>query len=294
MIDRYTAFVKERHAVWERRYAGLPQPWTDDPVIAGKKFCNMFRALDYGSQFVIKELLTGDPTDVLMRCFMYRLTNRPEPWQAFYILHGRYPTLQDLATDAIASTFHAYNGPKFSSAYRLQVGTKNKGMDKLDWVVRLSKELFLEQRYFPINEALRASPAALWGLLMRAPRIGSFLAMQVVTDWNYSGFGGDENDFVAPGPGSTRGAEWITPGVDTVTTIHALKGLWDSHPDPPVVWLGNNRPHYLTLMDIQNTLCEFDKYMRYQGKQLKPYEPKNDLKYVDPVFPVGWTKGTAT
>lgn len=72
-LDRameYLEFVHERHNVWERRRAGDPQPWTSDPVLAGNKFTNVFRVLDYGSQFLLKELL--DPSlpsrDILARC----------------------------------------------------------------------------------------------------------------------------------------------------------------------------------------------------------------------------------
>lgn len=288
MLDRYRDFVKERHAMWGRRYSGDPQPWTDDPILAGKKFCNIFRALDYGSQFVIKNLLEGDPADVLMRAFLYRITNRPEPWEAFYARHGRYPTIQDLATDAVLATFTTYDGPLFSPAYQLHVGTQNKGMDKREWAVKLSKDVFVTQAYFPVDEALLARPADLWAFLRRVPRIGPFLAMQVVTDWNYSAYGGHENEFICAGPGSKRGAELLAPGQTTESVIYELKDMWDRRADTPEIDLPGGGTHRLTLMDVQNSLCEFDKYIRHQGKSPKPYTPKNDLTHVDPTFPVGW------
>lgn len=35
-MDDFLAFVVERHRIWEQRQAGLPQPWTSDPVLASR------------------------------------------------------------------------------------------------------------------------------------------------------------------------------------------------------------------------------------------------------------------
>ena len=45
-IDEFAAFIKERHDIYLKRKAGQPGPWTADPILAGGRFCNVFRELD--------------------------------------------------------------------------------------------------------------------------------------------------------------------------------------------------------------------------------------------------------
>lgn len=45
-IDDMAAFMKARHDIYRARKAGKPGPWTQDPVLAGGRFCNIFRELD--------------------------------------------------------------------------------------------------------------------------------------------------------------------------------------------------------------------------------------------------------
>ena len=42
----FVAFIKERHAIYLRRQAGQPKPWTDDPILQRYRFCNVYRELD--------------------------------------------------------------------------------------------------------------------------------------------------------------------------------------------------------------------------------------------------------
>src|SRR5690349_21447205 len=99
MTMTYLDFVAERHRVWERRqkeFSTAPVVWTDDPVLAAFKFTNVFRVLDAGSQFLLKML--NEPisfSEKVFRAFLYRYTNRPEPYVAFHMAFGRYPLRSD-------------------------------------------------------------------------------------------------------------------------------------------------------------------------------------------------------
>lgn len=78
----YHDFVVARHQIWEKRQLGLPAPWATDPLLNTRKFTNVFRVLDAGTQFVIRELFPDTTYQTaLMRAFLYRYTNRPEPWE---------------------------------------------------------------------------------------------------------------------------------------------------------------------------------------------------------------------
>jgi hypothetical protein len=52
MMSLYRVMVVERHKIYLARQNNEPQPWTTDPVLRNRKFTNMFRVLDPGSQFV--------------------------------------------------------------------------------------------------------------------------------------------------------------------------------------------------------------------------------------------------
>lgn len=94
----YLDFVAERHRVWEKRQAGEPGPWTRDPILLTRKFTNVFRVLDFGTQFVLTDLFEDglSERDTLMRCFLYRHTGRVEAWQWLEVMLGRYPVVGDL------------------------------------------------------------------------------------------------------------------------------------------------------------------------------------------------------
>ena len=64
MVELYQHMVRERHQIWLARQNGATYPWTSDPVLANRKFTNMFRVLDPGSQFVF-DLEEDNPLDVL-------------------------------------------------------------------------------------------------------------------------------------------------------------------------------------------------------------------------------------
>lgn len=289
--DIYKGFILERHRIWERRIAGEPGPWSEDPILIGRKFCNAFRVLDHGSQYVLKHLLDGPPIDVLLRCFLYRFTNRSGPWEHFYSLYERVPTLEDLTTDLLLSTWDRYESPIFNNAYRINVDRTWDGK-KLDWLIFRAKEIFLEGKYFSVDEYLVSDPPEQHELLTRVPRVGDFMAMQILTDWNYSRYGYDaENEFIVPGPGAVRGSEILDPDADPTEMIYRIAEVWEAEPDAPRIPLPGGGSRGLSLMDIQNTFCEFDKYIREQvrGKTFSPYTPTH--KTTAPALPEHW-KGT--
>lgn len=302
VLETYLQFVKERHLVWERRYAGQPGPWTDDPVLQRRKFCNVFRAIDHGSQFVIKELLYGDDrtgittADVFMRSFLYRYTNRPEPWEFFHVMHGRYPLRHDLDSGLLLDTWRAYaanGGTVFGVAYKMFVGQENRGVDRLTWAVRLAEEYFAEGTAHDTVQRLArcTSLQERLDVLRTIPRCADFMSMQVATDIGYSAHvQGDENETVLHGPGSRKGAGHIVPGAKPVDVIRWLQEeFWSVLPDAPALALPDGREHRLSLMDVQNSLCEFGKYMRYRANgPARGYRPAHPGQQPRIMLPEHW------
>ena len=299
----YRNFVVNRHRVWERRMAGEPAPWSDDQVLQDWKFTNVFRVLDHGSQFLLTELLNEPgitPLDVLARSFLYRMTNRPQVWERTKADMGYYPRAENMDADLAdfwVSLRDNCGVQVFSGAYVIMPRPGVKGADKTRDVVNLA------ERYFSpwsgdgedlIEDFLEASMYGRFNLLRSLPGVGQFLAMQILTDFGYSPYGyhQSENDFIAPGPGAKAGAKAIDPTLKPEVMIRLCQNMMWGDEDCPVIDVGNGVKRLPSLMDIQNTLCEFSKYVRYVEKpaRVKPYRPEHTPAQLQPVFPNHWSR----
>jgi hypothetical protein len=103
---------------------------------------------------------------------------------------------------------------------------------------------------------------AVYSLLHSYPTVGEFFAFQWSLDINYStATNFDEDSFVVAGPGALRGLlklyGWKVP---PATAIRYLTLTQTDHLPSDFPWLGGSRK--LHLIDIQNCLCEWDKYTR--------------------------------
>ena len=260
VFDEYVAYVEERHHVWERRSLGLPAPWSASPILREARFTNNFRVLDTGSQYVLRMVQDAETAwDVVLRAFLYRLTNLPEPWEAYRDLHDRWPIVEDVAAGRIERFLRAFPGPLFSSAYMISPGIANKGMTRPEWLAMTVDEACAPGGAWQLNPAV-FNPTTVVGArvdyLTQVPRVAGFLALQIATDIGYSDLlGSDEDEFVVVGPGSKRGLQ----ALGLPTTSAAIRAL---HADvrSTVVLDVHGTPRPLSLMDVQNTLCEFGKY----------------------------------
>ena len=317
-MNDFLAFVAERHRIWEKRQAGLPQPWTEDPVLAVRKMTNVFRVLDPGTQFVLTDLLEpGLPErDQLMRLFLYRHTGRVPAWQWLGLSCG-YPTVANLEDVRLALKEYRGGGvfreknvkpfadrankaaglgetkfkrTVFTNAYLVFPQSQVGGTDKLDSIIDLAQRAFNPGSPEDIMPAWERSTTQRERFTaLRSPKgVGDFMAMQILTDTSYSQGVDREDEFLTPGPGSIKGAKALDPGVPTMTVVRrvveAVRGL----PDCPRV--GYRVP---SLMDIgSNLLCEWSKYVRFKGQPLpnKIYKPSHPGVQPEPVLPSYYTE----
>lgn len=312
-MDDFLRFVYERHRIWEKRQEGLPAPWTDDPILASRKFTNVFRVLDPGTQFLLTDLFDPwlSPRDTLMRAFLYRHTGRVETWQYLDLMMGGYPAFDQLEdvreawkqyrgevkTKTVMEKSHSYTAhkiertkqesarPFFTNAYLVFPQSDTPGTDKLDSIVDLTKRLFTPGSPDDIMPAWERAQTQgeRFRLLRQNKGVGDFMAMQVLTDWGYQCGEDREDEFLVPGPGSIKGAKALDPNVPTMTVVKRVVQEVRALPDCPR--LGYRVP---SLMDIgSNLLCEWSKYTRYRGQAVpaKIYTPAHPGPQPAPVLP---------
>lgn len=296
-------FAVERHKVWERRQAGDTGPWSDDPILQTRKFTNVYRFLDHGSQFLIKELLYGpdreelSAMDVLARCYLYRMTNRPAVWEYTLNILGRYPMAHDLDEGLISlwCDWRDLGNQVFSGAYVIMPRPGVHGVDKTRAVIELAAALFHPELSTNITwDFMQAdSMADRFKVLRSQPAVGDFIAMQTLTDFGYSLHGGlidqDENDFVMPGPGCRNGAKEVFPDKKAEYAVQWLQETLHALPDCPEV--EGRKP---SLIDCQNVWCEASKLFRYMRKPVspKPYRATHPGPQPEPFLPPHWSSIT--
>jgi hypothetical protein len=286
--QRYVEFVAARHLAYSRRLAGKwtreSEGWApEDPIVNTRKFTNVFRLLDRGTQFVQRDLLWDRQIedsfpDAIFRAYIYRHMNIPEPWLAFKVEFGRYPLLLDVRNGDLRRFFQhwaADGNPLFGNAYRCFVGTENKGKTRIQWVMELAD--LLPQR-ISIAAFRRASTSARNEMLQEMPRCRNFMSMQIMADLEDSPWvQGDSNGFIIPGPGAIVGAAALgVAKADVPHLIHNLRHMWAS--DGSITMPGTTVTP--SLMDVQNTLCEFGKYVRWSAldnSKRTPYAGKNSV-----------------
>lgn len=284
MMDLYRGMVTERHRIWLARQDNEPQPWTEDPVLANRKFTNMFRVLDPGSQFVF-DLADEDPVTVIARLVFYRITNLPSTWYALRTAYGRFPTAPDFIHQSavlyqMLDAYRAAGNRIFSGAYIIvpEPGTKN---DKAGGALRLTRTFVTEKAEAFISAQ---SQDERFAVLRSTPGLGKFLSMQILTDWGYLQPEQPDLSFVIAGPGAIRGAALLNSSQKPEDMIYDLAFDWM---EDPFVTLGGRA---LTPMDVQNTLCEFSKYAReiVTPRKKTTYRPSHPGAQPAPVLPRWW------
>jgi 5-hmdU DNA kinase, helical domain len=262
-VEWFVKFILERHAVYRRREAGKPWPWTRDPILREYKFCNVFREKDRVTRWISKKWRKTHADDpdfwfaalVARRCINWPDTlaaiGYPVPWDP-----DRFLCIVARCRKAKQRVFN-------SEAYKLMVS--GQPGDLADLQVRHVLDPMWEDR----QELRPRRGDTLQDFYERlAPRLymGTFYAGQVIADAKYVGVLQDASDwwsFAAPGPGSERGLNRVLgrPTNAPWTESEWLRQLRQLRKEikPRLCEAGLPRMH---AQDTQDCLCEFDKYER--------------------------------
>lgn len=293
--EHFFDYARRRHQVYLDRRAGLPAPWTDDPVMSTTRFTNVFRELDRVTLWFrenIRQPLRNSewvvPATVIFRWF------------------NRISTGEVIAPMLRAETFDVTEaealiraalpkGPWVTGSYMVCSG-RNNG-DKLVGMLTYC-QLFLDwwraegYRWWyhpPGAYDRRPTLSEAHEVLVPRPGLSGFTAYEVVTDlrWTDAIQPIDVNSWAHAGPGATRGAGRVLGrGPDFLRqesrrdqqklqeVMRQMLRLSQSHRYWP-----QGEPDWPTweLRDVEHTLCEFDKYERVrlqQGRAKNRFRPE--------------------
>lgn len=272
VYELYWKFAAERQKVFQARVSGKPWPWTQDRILQEYKFCNVYRAADRVSQYLIRDvaysIAQSSPADRLFQIVAFRNFSNIKTWEAVTQILGRSPRIVDIesgAFEAALTETKDRNGRLYTGAFILcatdAYGRRTKHLNH----VELFRDMFVQSRL--AERILDAdSLEDVYDLLHAFPLMGDFMSYQTAIDLNYSDYlDFSEDDFTKPGPGALRGIRKV---------FSDLGGL---SPQEVIMWMVENQEveferlgldfdglwgRRIHAIDAQNLFCETDKYCR--------------------------------
>ena len=270
-------FAAEREKIRALKEAGKPAPWTDDQVLQRYRFCNIRRRDDRVSRWLLQNAYPHleEDADAWFVAAIMRLINWP-PTLAHLLEKG---AVTDDADDFYPGEFEAqleeyhqaHPDKTYTGAYMLYAGGRQaqfKGVVKSHFIAHhLLTDL--ARRGSDIREAVKKGTVRdTVNALRQSFGISTFMAGQIAADLTYLPWlekAPDLHTYAPQGPGSLR-------GLNRLKRL-PLGHLWDQedfNTELQAVLKLLPSGYGLTLHDVQNVLCEFDKYERTRRGEGKP------------------------
>lgn len=273
-------FAREQHREWKEQGED-PRTWRNrkayDPIIAEYRFCNVRRNDDRVTKWVHQNYLEPFSSSPYLwfALVVARLFNKEDTLKAIqsYVLPFKPKAMRAKLYELRG------RGTIFNGAYI--VSTNGLSMDKVDYVIDvLLVPLWKKRDKLTAALAKVSTLAGAHELLSQERGLGSFMAAQVLADWKYADDTRDWDDFntfAASGPGSRRGLNRVmSKSIVSPWKEGIFRGQLDLLRRATNKMLGARKMEPLTAQDIQNCLCEFDKYERVrlgEGKPKQKYTP---------------------
>jgi hypothetical protein len=190
VIDTLFQWMAERHAIHQRRLAGQPWPWTDDPILRQHNFTNVFRVYDRVTQYVICNVIGRGDQDFHETCFrviLFRFFNRISTYELLLAHFGELTWREfDLAAyENVLYEEYRQNNTLYGSSYILPApelgGISLDGSNvKANYAnhVRLLKVMMESDLPGQLAQLSELSDA--WERISLYPGMGLFLSFQYV------------------------------------------------------------------------------------------------------------------
>lgn len=270
-------FIVARELVRVRKEQGYKKPWTKDPILQRYRFCNVHREDDTVTRWIAENWRepNKDIPDLWFAMAVARWNNHPDTLRAM-----RFPV--PWSPDRFIEACHsrAAAGEKvWTGAY--MIGTQGNAKDKAAFIAEDVLTPLWNKR-----ATLRPRPgdtlASFAARVCAIPNQGTFMVGQMVADAKYATQdlldATDWATWAVSGPGSRRGLnrifdrplnepwrewEWKMQLDLLRGEVCAMLAKRDAkRPSAPI--------GMLHAQDLQNCLCEFDKYERVRLGEGKP------------------------
>ena len=254
-------WVAERESIRIKKEAGRDKPWTADNVFQTTYFCNVHREDDKVTRWIRSFYSRHVDSPMFEYNILFsRFINRPETLAAMGYLEDHNPDELLARLDVRASEGHKiWGGAYVITTHGIRMGKAQYLCDNV--LGAAYKALSRPQHPSRGGSCTLAAEA-----LQEIEGVGNFLSGQIVADLKNTprhplSKAFDRGFFVTPGPGSLRGLSWIffggPKGVTEATFMHYFNNLqkWVQVHWPPGIGIVDDQ-------DLQNCLCEFDKYCR--------------------------------
>lgn len=280
-VKQFAAFMVARQQVLLRRKAGLPAPWTDDPVLRDNRFCNVFREDDRVTIWIrehIREPFADHPNLWFMLAIA-RIINWPPTLDYLIKVPGAWPvdddnfdpqSIEDVLTGLAADKQKVYTG---AYMIRSEPGSKHRYIAH----TVLGRLWGDREKLRPEIEAQDTLQGA-WSLLQpdRYVGWGPFMVYEWVTDLRHTRYLRSAQDIYSwanAGPGAIRGLNRLhkrmlgaaTPAaqccIEMQTLLSRANYCWGGEFSKTFLTYLDDRPRF-EMRDIEHSLCEFDKYLR--------------------------------
>lgn len=249
LLSKLNFWISERESIREQKERGDPKPWTSDPVLQQFKFCNVRREDDRVTKWFAanwRNKSHWDNRNFVAAIILGRVINWPETLAEFGYPYEWNPVeLHHVLVGRAARGLKVFTGAYMVSQYgskkpKAQLVTENA------------------DRYFKQLPVVGKTLQSTWENLQMYEGVGSFMAGQVVADLKHTKYlvhAPDWHNWAALGPGSSRGINRLydRPINFNLSQDQALDELREIRDKIEVT---------ICLQNVQNCMCEFDKYMR--------------------------------
>ena len=308
-------WIEERYKVHVKKdVLKLPKPWTEFSPLRTFRFTNVKRYHDRETIHLIQNISLNDSLSLkekIINSFLFRSWNK---WKTMEILGGPWKEKEMMKKENFRHIVEDYSkenpnyiwftnafntgGLKASQKFPDGEGYSRAYTEKAKkiegWEMCIPLRMFHLLPQIENNKIVEKILGAknqkeVFETIKEVRGFAVFLAYQVFVDLTYiPEFPFSENEFTVSGPGCRRGLEKLFKDTDGLTDEELLFWLRDNQKevfDLDFNLLMSDLPkedRRLTVMDLENALCELSKLMKYienTGRIKIKYdgEPKNDL-----------------
>lgn len=298
-LELFTHWINERYKIHiYKDVEGKPRPWTTDKILANYRFTNVRREMDRQTKYLIDNIVNNSGLSMeekIVNIIIFRYWNL---WDTMRDFGGPWSIPQFMDDSTIGHAQEVYNKlvsenakhgfftkAFFTSGAKINVkkayGRENTVLGAFD----LARDVINKDIPNKILQAQNQEEAT--NIIKTLPGIAGFLSYQMFVDMTYiPEFPFSENEFTVAGPGCKNGLRRLFENTDKMTAEECIfwlrDNLCDIAPQLNPVALMTDLPveeRFISVMSLENCLCEFSKYHRAyhnQGRPKQKYIPTKE------------------